>query len=108
AVMEWAAPSAAVYASHMRREGNKLLEAVDELLRIAREANVPAEIYHLKAAGVDNWGKLPAVIAKVDSARRAGAHITADMYTYIAGATGLNATMPPWVQEGGYTEWAKR
>ena len=108
ALMKAAAPYGGLYASHMRSEGNKLLEAVDELLRIAREANVPAEIYHLKAAGVDNWGKLPAVIAKVDSARRAGAHITADMYTYIAGATGLNATMPPWVQEGGYPEWAKR
>jgi N-acyl-D-amino-acid deacylase len=108
ALMKAAAPYGGIYASHMRSEGNRLLEGVDELLTIARESGAPAEIYHLKAAGVPNWGKLPAVIAKVDSARRAGAHITADMYTYIAGATGLDASMPPWVQEGGYRAWAER
>jgi len=108
ALMKAAAPYGGMYISHMRSEGGRLLEAVDELLTIAREAGVPAEIYHLKAAGKANWGKLPAVIAKVDSARATGARITADMYNYTAGATGLDASMPPWVQEGGYKAWAQR
>ncbi|MEJ7810747.1 MAG: D-aminoacylase [Gemmatimonadaceae bacterium] len=108
ALAKAAAPYGGMYISHMRSEGNRLLEAVDELLTISREAGVPAEIYHLKAAGKANWGKLPAVIAKVDSARRAGGKITADMYNYPAGATGLDASMPPWVQEGGYKAWAAR
>jgi N-acyl-D-amino-acid deacylase len=103
-----AAPYGGMYISHMRSEGNRLLEAVDELLTIAREAGVPAEIYHLKAAGRENWPKLEAVIRKVDSARAARLRITADMYTYTAGATGLDAAMPPWVQEGGYDAWAAR
>ena len=103
-----AAPAGGIYISHMRSEGARLLEATDELLTIARQAHIRAEIYHLKAAGQPNWGKMDAVIAKVDSARRAGAAITADMYTYTAGATGLDASMPPWVQEGGYAAWAKR
>jgi N-acyl-D-amino-acid deacylase len=90
------------YISHMRSEGNRLLEAVDELLRISREANIPAEIYHLKAAGQANWSKMDQVIAKVEAARAAGLKITADMYTYPAGATGLDAAMPPWVLDGGY------
>jgi len=97
-----------IYISHMRSEGNQLLEAVDELITIARAAHVPAEIYHLKAAGKENWGKLDAVIKKVEAARAQGLHITADMYTYTAGATGLDASMPPWVQEGGYDAWAAR
>ena len=97
-----------MYITHMRSEGNRLLEAVDELLKIAREANIAAEIYHLKAAGRDNWGKLDEVIAKVEQARRDGLRITADMYTYTAGATGLNASMPPWVQEGGFRRWRDR
>jgi N-acyl-D-amino-acid deacylase len=108
ALAKAAAPYGGSYISHMRSEGARLLESVDELLRIAREGGVGAEIYHLKAAGNDNWGKLPAVIAKVDSAREAGLDIRADMYTYTAGATGLDASMPPWVQEGGYKAWAKR
>jgi N-acyl-D-amino-acid deacylase len=103
-----AAPYGGMYISHMRSEGNRLLEAVDELITIAREAGVPAEIYHLKAAGEDNWSKIPQVVAKVDSARAAGLAITADMYTYTAGATGLDAAMPPWVQEGGLQEWRRR
>ena len=90
------------YISHIRSEGNRLLEAVEELIRISREANVPAEIYHLKAAGQANWPKMEHVIALVESARRAGLKITANMYTYAAGATGLDASMPPWVLEGGY------
>ncbi len=154
-----------IYISHLRSEGNRFLEALDELLTIAREANIPAQIYHLKAAGRSNWNKLDAAIAKIEAARRgairdngrdkvaavfqpvvepgiqpdgrdrmcggeddedessdrlhativkiaaaraAGLKITADMYTYTAGATGLDAAMPPWVQEGGYSEWARR
>jgi N-acyl-D-amino-acid deacylase len=90
------------YISHMRSEGNRLLEAVDELIRISREAGIPAEIYHLKAAGQSNWTKMDRVIAKIEGARRDGLKITADMYTYPAGATGLDASMPPWVLDGGY------
>jgi N-acyl-D-aspartate/D-glutamate deacylase len=97
-----------MYISHIRSEGNRLLEAVDELIRIAREANVPAEIYHLKAAGQQNWPKMDQVITKVEAARQGGLKITADMYTYPAGATGLDAAMPPWVQEGGLREWIRR
>ncbi|MDX1407722.1 MAG: amidohydrolase family protein, partial [Saprospiraceae bacterium] len=97
-----------MYITHMRSEGNKLLQAVDEVLRIASEAKIPAEIYHLKAAGKKNWHKMDQVIAKIDSARNAGLRITTDMYTYVAGATGLDAAMPPWVQEGGYEAWAAR
>jgi N-acyl-D-amino-acid deacylase len=97
-----------MYITHMRSEGNRLLEAVDEVVTIARDAKVPAEIYHLKAAGRDNWGKLPEVIARVEAARAAGTRITANMYTYTAGATGLGATMPPWVQEGGFEAWKGR
>ncbi len=96
------------YISHMRSEGNRLLEAVDELIIIAREAGVPAEIYHLKAGGQENWPKMDEVIAKVEAARAEGLRITADMYNYPAGSTGLDAAMPPWVQEGGYDSWAER
>ena len=103
-----AAEYGGMYISHMRSEGNRLLESVDELITIAREAKIPAEIYHLKAGGRQNWGKLDEVIAKVESARAEGLRITADMYTYTAGSTGLDASMPPWVQEGGYKDWAKR
>jgi N-acyl-D-amino-acid deacylase len=96
------------YISHIRSEGNRLLQAVDELITITREANIPSEIYHLKASGASNWGKMDDVIKKIQKARAEGLRITADMYTYIAGATGLDATMPPWVQEGGLKEWIKR
>jgi N-acyl-D-amino-acid deacylase len=96
-----AAPYGGRYISHLRSEGDRLLEAVDELVHIAREARVPAEIYHLKAAGQANWPKLEAVIAKVEAARREGLRITADMYTYTAGATGFDACIPPWAREGG-------
>jgi N-acyl-D-amino-acid deacylase len=97
-----------MYISHMRSEGNELLEAVEELITIAREAKVPAEIYHLKAAGASNWSKMDAVIRRIEDARRDGLQITADMYTYPAGATGLDAMMPPWVQEGGFKKWKER
>lgn len=103
-----AAEYGGMYISHMRSEGNRLLEAVDELLYIARAAKIPAEIYHLKAAGQNNWNKLDEVIAKVEAARAEGLRITADMYTYPAGATGLDASMPPWVQEGGFKAWKAR
>ncbi len=97
-----------MYISHMRSEGNRLLEAVDELLTIAKEAKIRAEIYHLKAAGKQNWDKMDEVIIKIDQARAAGLQISTNMYTYIAGATGLDAAMPPSVQEGGYKEWVRR
>ena len=103
-----AAEYGGMYISHMRSEGNRLLEAVDELIHIAREAKISAEIYHLKAAGRNNWGKLNAVIAKIEAARAEGLRLTADMYTYPAGATGLDASMPPWVQEGGFKAWKAR
>ena len=96
------------YISHMRSEGNRLLESVDELIRISREAKIPAEIYHLKAAGQANWPKMDQVIAQVEAAQKEGLRITADMYTYTAGATGLDAAMPPWVLDGGYDEAYKR
>jgi len=96
-----------IYISHIRSEGNKLLEAADELIRISKEANIPAEFYHLKAAGESNWNKLDSLIAKINKAREEGLKITANIYTYTAGATGLDAAMPPWVQEGGFKEWKK-
>jgi len=97
-----------IYISHMRSEGNRLTEAVDELLRISREAGIPAEIYHLKAAGQSNWPKMDRVIEMVEAARASGLRITADMYTYTAGGTGLDASMPPWAEDGGYDALFKR
>ena len=97
-----------LYISHMRSEGNRLLQSVDELIRIADEADIRAEIYHLKMGGKANWNKYDEVVRKIDSARTAGLKITTNMYTYVAGATGLDASMPPWVQEGGYEKWAER
>ena len=91
-----------MYISHMRSEGNKIHEAIDELITIAREAKLPAEIYHLKMSGKDNWGKLDSVIRQVEQARAAGLKITADMYTYTAGATGLTSAFPPTLQDGGF------
>ena len=103
-----AAEYGGLYISHMRSEGNALLESVDELLRIARESGIRAEIYHLKAAGQSNWDKLGDVIERVEAARSEGLEITANMYNYTAGSTGLDAGMPPWVQEGGYNAWVER
>jgi N-acyl-D-amino-acid deacylase len=108
ALAEEAGRHGGMYISHLRSEGTGLLEAVDELVEIARRAGVPAEIYHLKAAGRGNWDKLERVIERVEAARAEGLRITADMYTYTAGATGLDAAMPPWVQEGGHEAWAGR
>lgn len=97
-----------MYISHMRNESDHVLEAIDELIEIAEKSGGPAEIYHLKQAGKDNWGTLDAVIAKIEAARAKGQRITANMYNYTAGSTGLDAAMPTWVQEGGYDEWKAR
>ncbi len=97
-----------IYISHLRSESSRLLEAADELIRIAQEARIPAEIYHLKAAGQPNWHKLGPLIEKLEVARAAGLAITANMYNYTAAGTGLDAAMPPWVQEGGVVEWVRR
>lgn len=108
ALCKVAAQYEGMYISHIRSEGNQLLESLDELIQIADEANIRAEVYHLKMAGKSNWNKYDAVVSKIDSARSAGLSITTNMYTYTAGATGLDASMPPWVQEGGYDKWAER
>lgn len=91
-----------MYISHIRNEGNKLFEAVDELMTIARQADIAAEIYHFKAAGKDNWWKIDSLIKIIDKARANGLKITADMYTYNASATGLTAAFPPSLQDGGF------
>jgi N-acyl-D-amino-acid deacylase len=96
------------YISHMRSEGNHLLEAFDELLRIAREANIPAEVYHIKAAGQKNWGKVDDLLSRIEAAQKEGLKITADMYTYTAAGTGLDACLPPWTEDGGYQALFKR
>ena len=105
---EVAAARGGMYVSHLRSEGDRLLEAVDELIEIARRSRGRAEIYHLKQAGRTNWDKLDAVIERVEAARAAGLGITADMYTYDAAATGLDASLPPWVQEGGHQRLVAR
>jgi len=97
-----------IYISHLRSEADHFLEALDELLRIAREANIPAEVYHLKVGGESNWPKLDQAIEKIESARKAGLRITADMYTYTAGSTGLEACVPLWAQNGGLEAMRKR
>jgi N-acyl-D-amino-acid deacylase len=108
ALCQVAAEHGGVYISHLRSEGDRWLEAIDELIEISRRAGLPAEIYHLKAAGRQNWGKLPDAVAKIEAARAEGLAITADMYTYTAGATSLAATLPPWVQEGGLEPFLSR
>jgi N-acyl-D-amino-acid deacylase len=101
ALAEVAGRHGGMYISHMRSEGNRLVEAVDEVIEIARRASLPAEIYHLKQAGRSNWTKLDAVVDRITSARAEGLAITADMYPYEAGATGLSSCFPPWAHEGG-------
>lgn len=108
ALADESAKCGGMYIAHMRSEGDRLVEGVQETIDIAKASGAPAEIYHLKAAGQANWGKLDTVIRKVEAARAAGVRITADMYTYTAGATGLDAAMPPWVQEGGLDKWIER
>ncbi|MGB8341963.1 MAG: D-aminoacylase [Chthoniobacterales bacterium] len=96
------------YISHMRSEGNQLLEALDELIRISREAKIPAEVYHIKAAGKSNWPKLGTLLARIEAAQKEGLKITADMYTYTAAGTGLDACLPPWTEDGGYPALFRR
>jgi N-acyl-D-amino-acid deacylase len=96
------------YISHMRSEGNRLLEALDELIRISREAGIPAEVYHIKAAGQPNWGKIDDLLSRIEATQKEGLKITADMYTYTAGGTGLDACLPPWTEDGGYPALFKR
>jgi len=96
------------YISHMRSEGNRLLEALNELIRISREAGIPAEVYHIKAAGQPNWGKIDDLLSRIEAAQKEGLKITADMYTYTAGGTGLDACLPPWTEDGGYPALFKR
>ena len=97
-----------MYISHIRDEGPKLLEAIDELVEISEKSGAPAEIYHFKQSGRDNWHKIDAAIARVEAARARGLRITADMYTYPASSTGFDAAMPLWVQAGGIEQWVKR
>jgi N-acyl-D-amino-acid deacylase len=97
-----------MYIAHMRSEGDRIVEAVQETIDIAKGSGAPAEIYHLKVGGQVNWPKLDKVIDEVQAARASGTRITADMYLYTAGATGLDVTMPPWVQEGGLDKWIAR
>jgi N-acyl-D-amino-acid deacylase len=97
-----------MYISHIRDEGPKLLDAIDELVAISQASGAPAEIYHFKQSGRGNWGQIDAAIARVEAARARGLRITADMYTYPASSTGLDAAMPLWIQEGGIEAWVKR
>ncbi|WP_156256625.1 N-acyl-D-amino-acid deacylase family protein [Sandarakinorhabdus oryzae] len=97
-----------MYISHMRSEGDRIEQAVDELIEIARQSGGPAEIWHMKMSGQKNWGKMDAILAKIEAARAQGIRITADMYNYTAGATGLDAAMPLWVQSGGLEKWIER
>src|SRR3984893_1533272 len=96
------------YISHMRSEGNQLLEAFDELLRIAREAQIPAEVYHIKVAGQKNWGKIDNLLSRIEAAQKEGFNVSANMYTYTAAGTGLDACFPPWTEDGGYPALFKR
>jgi N-acyl-D-amino-acid deacylase len=108
ALSEVAAEYGGMYISHIRNEGQRLLEAIDELVHIARSSGAPAEIWHFKASGPANWSKLEPAIERLAAARAQGLRITADMYTYSASSTGLDATMPGWVQEGGHRAWVER
>jgi N-acyl-D-amino-acid deacylase len=103
-----AASYGGIYASHIRGEGTDLYSALDEFIDICREADIPGEIYHFKAAGKNNWSKLDSAIARVESARQEGLDITADIYPYTAGATGLDAMIPPWAKEGGDSALVER
>jgi N-acyl-D-amino-acid deacylase len=108
AITEEAAKCGGMYISHMRDEGPKLLEAIDELVEISRKSGAPAEIYHFKQSGRANWGKIDAAIARVEAARASGLRITADIYTYPASSTGFDAAFPLWVQDGGLEKWVER
>ena len=108
ALAEVSARCGGIYTVHMRSEGDRIESALEETIEIAKASGAPAEIYHLKVAGKENWGKLDRVIAAIEKARASGIRISADMYTYTAGATGLDAAMPPWVQDGGLEAWIER
>ncbi|HWS40129.1 MAG TPA: D-aminoacylase [Arenimonas sp.] len=108
ALSQTAAESGGGYMAHMRSEANRLHESLDELISIARHTKAHAEVYHMKAGGKDNWPKMAQMIDKINQARNEGLSVSANMYTYIAGATGFDAAMPPWVQEGGLDAWIKR
>lgn len=108
ALMQAASEFGGMYISHLRSEGNRLLEGIEELITIARESGAPAEIYHFKQSGERNWDKFDDAVAMIEAARAEGVRITTNMYTYTAGSTGLDAAMPPWVQEGGYEAWVQR
>lgn len=97
-----------IYTSHMRSEGNKFLEALEELITISKEANIPAEVFHLKAAGKNNWWKMDSAIKRIERAKKEGQQITADMYTYVAGATGMTSAFPPTLQDGGFGKLRER
>ena len=97
-----------IYTAHMRSESNQFIESIDETLRIGREAKLPVKIHHLKAAGRPNWYKMDNAIDKIEALRREGIPVTADMHTYTAGGSGLDASMPTWVQAGGYDKWVER
>ena len=105
AITEEAAKCGGMYISHMRDEGPKLIEAIDELIEISRKSGAPAEIYHFKQSGKANWNKIDAAIAKIEAARASGLRITADMYTYPASSTGFDAAFPLWVQDGWLEKW---
>ena len=96
------------YISHMRSEGGQLLESFEELARVSREAGIPAELYHIKASGQKNWPKIDNLFERIEAAQKEGLKITADMYTYIAAGTGLDACLPPWTEDGGYPALFKR
>jgi len=97
-----------IYIAHIRSEGDRIEQAVNETFEIAEASGAPAEIYHFKQAGRDNWGKLDTIVAMINAERAKGVRITADMYTYTAAATGLDVAMPPWVQSGGIEQWIAR
>ncbi len=97
-----------IYASHMRSEGDQVLDSIDEVTRISREAHVPAEIWHLKAAGKTNWGKMPAIVARINEARASGVDISADTYAYTAWFNTFSAFIPPWAHDGGDTKLIER
>jgi N-acyl-D-amino-acid deacylase len=97
-----------MHISHIRNEDDRLLESLDELIRVAKEANIRSEVYHFKQVGKTNWNKLDEAVRKIDSARTAGLYITADMYNYRASSTGFDVLMPDWVQEGGFDAWVER
>ncbi|HEX6218338.1 MAG TPA: D-aminoacylase [Sphingomicrobium sp.] len=108
AIAAEAAKCGGMYISHIRDEGPKLIEAIDELIQISRESGAPAEIYHFKQSGMKHWDKIDAAIGRVEAARAAGLRITADMYTYPASSTGFDAAFPLWMQDGGLEAWIKR